>query len=305
MKNIIIISFFLFIIQTEINANIKNTIIGKVEQEIITSIDLHDQIRLNLYSSNLEETKENYLNEKKAALDRLIERAIKKIEIDKYKIEVYGAEELTRNLEEISKRLGVENLRLDFENKKLNYNLMREGLILDLKWNTLIFSLYKNQININPIEIQNRVEEVTKTFNKIENYNLSEIVLKTSADNEEQYKKIMKLNDDGEFTKAVKQFSNSTSVYKNGNLGWFEKKELNEEYIKNIENLKVGNISSLIKIEEGFLILRLNNKKNEEKAINQKKTRENILANMKNQKLVFYSRNHFNNIKSNVLIKVK
>lgn len=305
MKNIIIISFFLFIIQTEINANIKNTIIGKVEQEIITSIDLHDQIRLNLYSSNLEETKENYLNEKKAALDRLIERAIKKIEIDKYKIEVYGAEELTRNLEEISKRLGVENLRLDFENKKLNYNLMREGLILDLKWNTLIFSLYKNQININPIEIQNRVEEVTKTFNKIENYNLSEIVLKTSADNEEQYKKIMKLNDDGEFTKAVKQFSNSTSVYKNGNLGWFKKKELNEEYIKNIENLKVGNISSLIKIEEGFLILRLNNKKNEEKAINQKKTRENILANMKNQKLVFYSRNHFNNIKSNVLIKVK
>ena len=297
--------FFLFNICENTNAKIANTIVGKVEKEIITSVDLHNQIRLNLYTKGIIENKESYLGAQAPALDRLIERAIKKIEIDKYKIEIYSQEELKINIDSIAKAINIQNLQKDFDRKQLAYQFMIDGMILDLKWNTLIYSLYQNQININPTEIDNRVEQLLETEVKEDSFNLSEIILKNSMDIEKKYNEIKKLNNQNEFGKAVKLFSNSTSTYKNGNLGWFKKGDLNKQYLNNIEALKVNEITSPIKIDSGFLILRLNNKKTNEKEIDRAKIRKKVEGFMKNQKLTFYSRNHFNTVKSNILIKIK
>ena len=75
--------------------------------------------------------------------------------------------------------------------------------------------------------------------------------------------------------------------------------------IENIESLKVNEITSPIKIDSGFLILRLNDKKINKKEIDRTKIRKKVEGFMKNQKLTFYSRNHFNTVKSNILIKIK
>jgi len=297
--------FFVFNVYENTYAKIANTIVGKVEKEIITSVDLHNQIRLNLYSSGLIEDEVNYLSEQSSALDRLIERAIKKIEIDKYKIEIYSQEELNININSIAKKINVEDIKKDFNNRQLNYKFMKDGLILDLKWNTLIYSLYQNQININPTEIENRVDELLETEVVEDSFNLSEIILKDTEDYNKKFAEIRKLNNNNEFGKAVKLFSSSTSAYKNGNLGWFKKKDLNKQYINNIINLKIGEITKPFKVDGSFLILRLNEKKFKEKKVDRDKVREKVKGFMKNQKLTFYSRNHFNTVKSNILIKIK
>lgn len=297
--------FFVFNVYENTYAKIANTIVGKVEKEIITSVDLHNQIRLNLYSSGLIEDEVNYLSEQSSALDRLIERAIKKIEIDKYKIEIYSQEELNININLIAKKINVEDIKKDFNNRQLNYKFMKDGLILDLKWNTLIYSLYQNQININPTEIENRVDELLETEVVEDSFNLSEIILKDTEDYNKKFAEIRKLNNNNEFGKAVKLFSSSTSAYKNGNLGWFKKKDLNKQYINNIINLKIGEITKPFKVDGSFLILRLNEKKFKEKKVDRDKVREKVKGFMKNQKLTFYSRNHFNTVKSNILIKIK
>jgi len=297
--------FFVFNVYENTYAKIANTIVGKVEKEIITSVDLHNQIRLNLYSNGLIEDEVNYLSEQSSALDRLIERAIKKIEIDKYKIEIYSQEELNININSIAKKINVEDIKKDFNNRQLNYKFMKDGLILDLKWNTLIYSLYQNQININPTEIENRVDELLETEVVEDSFNLSEIILKDTEDYNKKFAEIRKLNNNNEFGKAVKLFSSSTSAYKNGNLGWFKKKDLNKQYINNIINLKIGEITKPFKVDGSFLILRLNEKKFKEKKVDRDKVREKVKGFMKNQKLTFYSRNHFNTVKSNILIKIK
>ena len=297
--------FFVFNVYENTYAKIANTIVGKVEKEIITSVDLHNQIRLNLYSNGLIEDEVNYLSEQSSALDRLIERAIKKIEIDKYKIEIYSQEELNININSIAKKINVEDIKKDFNNRQLNYKFMKDGLILDLKWNTLIYSLYQNQININPTEIENRVDELLETEVVEDSFNLSEIILKNTEDYNKKFAEIRKLNNNNEFGKAVKLFSSSTSAYKNGNLGWFKKKDLNKQYINNIINLKIGEITKPFKVDGSFLILRLNEKKFKEKKVDRDKVREKVKGFMKNQKLTFYSRNHFNTVKSNILIKIK
>jgi len=235
----------------------------------------------------------------------LIERAVKKIEIDKYKIEIYSQEELKINMDSMAKVINTQNLKEDFNRRQLAYQFMIDGMILDLKWNTLIYSLYQNQININPTEIENRVEQLLETEVKEDSFNLSEIILKNSEDIEKKYNEIKKLNNQNEFVKAVQLFSNSTSTYKNGNLGWFKKGDLNKQYLNNIESLKVNEITSPIKIDSGFLILRLNGKKINGKEIDRTKIRKKVEGYMKNQKLTFYSRNHFNTVKSNILIKIK
>ena len=304
--------FFVFNVYENTYAKIANTIVGKVEKEIITSVDLHNQIRLNLYSNGLIEDEVNYLSER---VDNGLEKGkeiikdnityLERKEIDKYKIEIYSQEELNININSIAKKINVEDIKKDFNNRQLNYKFMKDGLILDLKWNTLIYSLYQNQININPTEIENRVDELLETEVVEDSFNLSEIILKDTEDYNKKFAEIRKLNNNNEFGKAVKLFSSSTSAYKNGNLGWFKKKDLNKQYINNIINLKIGEITKPFKVDGSFLILRLNEKKFKEKKVDRDKVREKVKGFMKNQKLTFYSRNHFNTVKSNILIKIK
>ena len=57
---------------------------------------------------------------------------------------------------------------------------------IELLWNTLIFQLYKNQINVNILEVENEVEKISK------NKNLEE--LKIIKENILSQKKKDKLN---------------------------------------------------------------------------------------------------------------
>ena len=47
-----------------------------------------------------------------------------------------------------------------FKINNISYEEFVEKHITELKWNTLIFSLYKNQININIIEVDNEIKQV-------------------------------------------------------------------------------------------------------------------------------------------------
>ena len=56
----------------------------------------------------------------------------------------------------------------------MNYEAFKEKYKTELLWNTLIFSLYKNQITVNSIELERELSKVLEN-NKNSNVNSEEI----------------------------------------------------------------------------------------------------------------------------------
>ena len=80
----ITIFFFLLISQT---LSIENKIIVKLDNQIITSLELKNKIRTNLILSNQEINQKNIDKVKSIALNALINFKIKEFEIKKYGVE--------------------------------------------------------------------------------------------------------------------------------------------------------------------------------------------------------------------------
>lgn len=165
MKKIILIIFlicFKNFIFLNLEAKINNVIVAKVGNLLVTSLDIRDEILTYLIINNLEITQENINKSKNFALKNLINKAIKTNEINKFQIENYNKKDLGRYVEKVSKNLNVSSTELKniFKINNISYEAFIEKHITELKWNTLIFSLYKNQININIIEVENEIESV-------------------------------------------------------------------------------------------------------------------------------------------------
>ena len=70
-----------------------------------------------------------------------------------------------------------------------------------------------------------------------------------------------------------------------------------------LQGLKIGQLTKPIKVNEGFVVIRLNDIKTQRvEETDIEKIKNDIVIKMKNEKLNFYSRSHFNKVKNKSLI---
>lgn len=302
------LSFFFLISSTSsLLAKINNTIIAKVGSEIITILDVENEIKILLIINNESITQENINKTKKIAIKSLVQRLIKKNEIIKYKIDQYSEKDLFNYQVNIAKSLNInqEDLIEIFKNNGLKYSDFLESKKTELRWNTLIFSLYKNQIGINPLEIENELN--LKLNNKIETkkYKLSEIEIKNKGENNKSIlENIYKIIKNESFESAVKKFSVSTSSLDSGNIGWFDESTLSPVLKNELSKLKKGQVSKPVNNSESITILKIQDIKiiqNQNPDL--EKLKAQIIQEKKQAKLNFFSRSHFSTVENTLLIK--
>ena len=87
MKNIFKVFLFisLFLLHNSINSKIKNKIVVKIENQIITNYEIKNKILVSLILDNKEINQENINNMKNQTLESLILLKLKKIELKKTK----------------------------------------------------------------------------------------------------------------------------------------------------------------------------------------------------------------------------
>ena len=166
MKKKIFFLIFVFVLSSLpiSNAEIKNSILVKVGNEIITSLDLRNEILTNLIVNKIDINQENIDASKNLAIKKLINKKIKRIEITKYKITDYNKNDLQKYLSNISNLFETNSsgLKKLFETNNINYDTFIYNYETELLWNTLIFRIYSNQTNINIIEVENELEKIKK-----------------------------------------------------------------------------------------------------------------------------------------------
>ena len=187
---LIIIFFLSFPVKSF--AQTDNSIIITVGNSPITKLDLLNEIKLIAILSNTEINQSNKEQIKGLAIKSLIKRNIKKNEIKKRNIEKYNNRQLDVMLNSASKKLGLDKTGL--KNLLAGHNLSYDGLInkfkVDLKWNYMIFQMYKNKISLNTIEIENKMNAFiasSKNINKQDDIKS----IKDKIVNEEKEKKLI------------------------------------------------------------------------------------------------------------------
>ena len=162
-----IISFFLllnFFFIFNLKSQINNFIIVKVGGSLITSIDLENEIITTLIIKKQEVNQTNVNQSKDYAIKKLMNKSIKKNEISKYKIKNFSKKDLEKYIDNIAKNFNTntDGLQKIFKQNNIDYSLFVENHEIELLWNTLIYVIYKNQINVNIIEVENELEKLKK-----------------------------------------------------------------------------------------------------------------------------------------------
>ena len=149
-------------IVSELNSQIDNVISIKVGNNIVTSVDIQNAIITNLIINNIEINQKNINKNKNYAVKNLINNIIRQVEIKKYKIEDYNKQDLKAYIDKLAKQLNTDaqGLKQLFDSNGIDYNLFVENYRTKLKWNTLIFKIYKNQTNVNVVDVENEVAKI-------------------------------------------------------------------------------------------------------------------------------------------------
>ena len=277
----------------------------KIENEIITNIDINNEknylIALNNNLENLDK-KQLYLISKNS----LIKEKIKKIELDKF----FDLEKNRVLMEKLIKNL-YRNLKFNDEKEFAeyldNYNLevdeVGEKILIETLWNELIFNKFNKNININENKLKIKLEEQLKK-NKIEEFNLSEIIfeIKSSEKLEKKRKKISNFINDNGFKNAANSFSISDSAKFGGKIGWVNKTQISKVILEKINKLQIGEITDPIQINNGYIIIKLNDKRLIKRNIDIDKEIKKLVIYEKDKQLNQYSLMYFNRIKKNLLI---
>ena len=275
----------------------------KVNNEIITNIDIIIETRyLVALNNDLKDADENSLND--LAKESLIREKIKKNEILKYyKLNTTG-ELLDLVVKSYYEKLGINSLD-DFElylkEYNLELNIVKKKIEVELLWNRLIGSKYKNQISINKEILQKRIAENFNDNESILEYELSEIIFQVKNESEikDKIDMIQKEITDQGFKNAANIHSITETSKFGGNLGWVSEKQLSGKIADTLKNLSVNDISDPIKIANGFMILKINNIREKKIENNQEKLLEELLESETNKKYKQFSIIYYNKLKLN------
>ena len=301
MKSYLII-FFLFFIVSKVQS-IESKIIHKIENEIITNIDIKNQFKyLVALNNNLQKLgNEQILN---ISNESAIREKIKIIELKKnFKKIKINEEYLNHILKNTYSRLNLKSqdeFRLYLSDYSLTLEDIKKKLTIEALWNELIIRKFSKNIKINENKIK---DEITKKINiQLKEYKLSEIIFEIKNKDEitSKYNEIVKNITKIGFGNTAAIYSISETSKTEGDIGWINENSLNNTINKSISNLKIGDISKPIILSSGILILKITNLRNTKINIDAEDEIKKAIKYEKNRQLKQYSKIYYNKVKKNL-----
>ena len=298
---ILVLNFFL----TQYSYSLENKIIIKIENEIVTTLDIENEINyllaLNPTFNSLKQEKRKFI-----ATNSLVKEKIKRIEILKYIEEINLDQNFLQTL--IQDRYS----RLNLKNKKefinylktydINIKTIEKKISIEALWNQLIYQKYFSKVKIDRNSLEKEIENVFKKGEK--NYLLSEIVFeeKNKKKVEQIYSKIMNEIQNQGFENAALIHSVSESASVGGKLGWIKESSLNKIVTQNLSNLEINEITKPIFTMNRYIILKIDDIEFKEIKYDKDKELNNLIKFKTNEQLNQYSNIYFNKIKKNTKI---
>jgi peptidyl-prolyl cis-trans isomerase SurA len=303
-KKLIFITFFLILNLENLYA-LENKIVLKIDNELITTIDIYNEINyLSALNPKIQKLDKNkiYLIGKNS----LIREKIKKNEILKFVKKIEIKKKYLDKL--IQSRYSTLNLNTKDEfleyikNYEIDIYMIEEKISIESLWNQLIYQKFSNKVKLNKEKLKKQLSE--NNNQKSKSYLLSEIIFDISNNDKLEEKTNMIKNSIKKigFRNTALTLSISDSSTFGGQLGWINEDSLNKRIKNNLIKLNPGDITDPIFSSNGFLILKIEEIKFIKKNYNLDDELEKLTNFKINEQLNQYSNIYFNKIKKNLEI---
>ena len=175
-KVFIFIIFILFYFSSP-SISVTNKVLVTIDNSIITELDLKKEIEFIKFI-NKSQIDENSEKVRKDIIERLIDKKIKKIEIDNAKIEITDKEIENYTYNYLSNnKINYEILNTFFTSKQIEKDYLKNIIIIEIGWIKLIRRMYESRININLTEINEEIKKESINTENIEKFKNQKIDL--------------------------------------------------------------------------------------------------------------------------------
>jgi len=147
-----------------------NNVLVSIDNSIITELDVNKEINFLKFINKDQATNTSELL-KKEIINTLIDRKIKDIETNYYKIDV-SEKDIENSLYNYLERINISNETLNsFYNKnEIEKDYLKNVIKIDLKWSKLIRQMYEGRLNVNLTEVNRQLEQEQKNTEESEKF---------------------------------------------------------------------------------------------------------------------------------------
>ncbi len=238
-------------------------ILAIVNDEPISAFDLNQRLHLIIRSSSLPDTIKSRRNLAPRVLRSLIDESLKLQEARRLNVSV-SAKDLNAAMRQLERQNRLPPGRLDafLKARGISKTTLDRQLKAAIAWPTLIRRRFARTVNITDDEVDSALARYTANATKPRHL-LAEIFLAVETPSQETLvrqnaqKIIAELKRGGNFALLARQFSQSASARRGGNLGWVRAGQLDPEIEKVVVSMSLNAISQPIRSTSGYYIIML------------------------------------------------
>ena len=304
---LLIIFFFLFI-KNALSSN-SSTIILKIDNDIITSLDLESEYKY-LTALNKELKSMNKSKLLGIAKESLMNEIIKKNELKKYyKFDEIESEYVEEQFKELYFRLNInsEDQFAQYLNQfDLTISEVKNKIKIETYWNELIYNKFNGNVEIDIEKLKRQIKsEINNEKQFRQSYLLSEILFRIEGEESfnKKYQKILNEISTVGFKNTANIYSISETSKYGGVIGWIDEAQLSEVILDKIKNLDINQMTKPINVSGNQLILKVDDKKQIKNNFDPDKLLNQKISSERNRQLNNFSRIFYQKLKYNTLIR--
>ena len=304
---LLIIFFFLFI-KNALSSN-SSTIILKIDNDIITSLDLESEYKY-LTALNKELKSMNKSKLLSLAKESLMNEIIKKNELKKYyKFDEIESEYVEEQFKDLYLRLNINNedqFAQYLNQFDLTISEVKNKIKIETYWNELIYNKFNGNVEIDIEKLKKQIKsEINNEKQFRQSYLLSEILFRIEGEEsfDEKYQKILNEISTVGFKNTANIYSISETSKYGGVIGWIDEAQLSEIILDKIKNLDINQITKPINVSGNQLILKVDDKKQIKNNFDPDKLLNQKISSERNRQLNNFSRIFYQKLKYNTLIR--
>ena len=294
--------FCLLLALFSFNSSAEINIKFMINDQIVTNIDIiNEKNYLIFLRPELKKVSDDDLL--KIAENSLIRETIKKRELDiifKNLDNLMFIDEIKKNLFKFKNVNNESDFKILLKKDNVEYKKVLERIKYEALWSEYIYKKYNSLLRIDQKNLKKKLRVKISNNRKFE-YNLSEILFEIDgkSSRENKFKEIIAYINNNSFKTAASKFSVSNSSNKGGEIGWVKETVLSDELNKILKKMQINGISKPIRHPNGFLLIKINNKRELKQNLNFDEELKDLINFEKSKQLNQYSLMHYKKLKQN------
>jgi len=252
---------------------LQESVAAVVNDEIVSSYDLMQRMRLLMATSGMQPTQENLPQIEQEALRSLIDEHLQMQELRRVekqqKITIISTDkEVDEQIADIaqSNKMTPDQLKQSLVQQGIGLDTWKAQLRADSSWQSWIQGRYGSRLRIGEDQIKAYQRRLAESAAKPQ-YQVSEVFLDAARVGGMQVAEnganqlITQMQQGAPFAAVARQFSGSATAANGGDVGWISPGEMPPEVDAALEQLRPGQLSRPIPVKDGVYIIYLRDKR--------------------------------------------